>query len=62
MTAYADGPEAERRASDYSKTNSTVTRATKVTMKLAPGGGWVARIQPKAGANKAAMPATTVGK
>jgi hypothetical protein len=24
-----------------------VTKATHVTMKLAPGGGWVARIQPK---------------
>ena len=46
MTVYEDGPEAERRASDYRKTVTPVTRASKITMKLAPGGGWVARIQP----------------
>jgi alpha-glucosidase len=47
MTTYQDGPDAEHRASDYRKIVSAVTRASQVTMKLAPGGGWVARIEPR---------------
>ena len=47
MTAYEDGPDAAHRASDYRKTTTAVGRTTKVTMKLAPGGGWAARIQPR---------------
>jgi alpha-glucosidase len=46
MTAYEDGPEADHRASDYRKTTTAVGKTTKVTMKLAPGGGWAARIRP----------------
>ena len=47
MTSYEDGPEAEHKASDYRKTVTAVTKASQVTMKLAPGGGWAARIQPR---------------
>jgi alpha-glucosidase len=46
MTAYEDGPEADHRASDYRKTTTAVTKATRINMKLAPGGGFAARIQP----------------
>jgi alpha-glucosidase len=47
MTSYEDGPDAERKASDYRKIVAPVTKASQITMKLAPGGGWVARIQPR---------------
>jgi alpha-glucosidase len=47
MTTYEDGPDAERRASDYRKNTVSVDKTSHVTMKLASGGGWVARIQPK---------------
>ncbi|MES1158222.1 MAG: glycoside hydrolase family 97 catalytic domain-containing protein, partial [Haliangium ochraceum] len=46
MTAYEDGADADRNASAYRKTVSPVNGATAVTIKLAPGGGWVARIRP----------------
>jgi alpha-glucosidase len=45
MTAYADGPDAAHRASDYRKSTVTVGKTTQVAIQLAPGGGWVARIQ-----------------
>lgn len=41
---FADGINADRDATDYTKTTSTVTSATKITADLAPGGGWTARI------------------
>jgi alpha-glucosidase len=47
MTAYEDGPAAAVRASDYRKTTTAVSRTTRIPMKLAPGGGWAARIRPK---------------
>lgn len=40
---FADGINADRDATDYTKTSSTVTSATKITAELAPGGGWTAR-------------------
>ena len=46
MDAYRDGVNADRMASDYKKTTSTVTKATKLKVHLAPGGGWAARIHP----------------
>lgn len=44
MEAYQDGMNADRNASDYKKTATTVNRTTKVKLPLASGGGWVARI------------------
>jgi alpha-glucosidase len=46
MDAYQDGVNADRMASDYRKTTSTVTKETKLKVHLAPGGGWAARIHP----------------
>ena len=45
MTAYADGPSADK-PSEYRKTTVPVGPTTKLTVKLASGGGWVARIRP----------------
>ena len=44
--SYEDGPNAERWASDYRKTAQDVTRATRLTLRLAGGGGFAARIVP----------------
>jgi len=44
LEAYQDGVNADRNASDYRKTTQPVTRATKMKIHLAPGGGFAARI------------------
>jgi alpha-glucosidase len=46
MSAYQDGENADRMASDYKLVKMPVNRTTKCKIKLAPGGGWAARIQP----------------
>jgi alpha-glucosidase len=47
LEEWRDGVNADRRADDYKKANRTVTNATKLTVKLAEGGGWVARLRPE---------------
>ncbi|MEZ5195059.1 MAG: glycoside hydrolase family 97 C-terminal domain-containing protein [Bacteroidales bacterium] len=44
MDYYEDGINADRYASDFKRSNNTITSAQKMTIHLAPGGGWVARI------------------
>ncbi len=44
MEAYQDGVNADRNASDYKKMSTQVNRSTKLTLPLASGGGWAARI------------------
>ncbi len=44
MTSYQDGINAGMMASDYKRTVSAVTATTKLKLRLAPGGGWAARI------------------
>jgi alpha-glucosidase len=44
MDAYQDGVNADRNASDYRKISMQVSRSTKLTLPLASGGGWAARI------------------
>ncbi|MBM3312488.1 MAG: hypothetical protein FJY80_13395, partial [Candidatus Aminicenantes bacterium] len=46
MTSYQDGPNADRNATDYKLSKRTVTAAEKLTIKLAPGGGWAAVLSP----------------
>ena len=46
MEAYQDGVNADRVGSDYRQVKSPVSRSTKLRLKLAPGGGWAARIHP----------------
>ena len=47
LEEYHDGMNADRLASDYKKTTRIVTNATKLTLKLAEGGGWAARLRPE---------------
>ena len=44
MDAYEDGVNADRNASDYRMTTTSVSRTTKLTLQLASGGGFAARI------------------
>ena len=44
MDAYQDGLNADRNASDYRKTTTSVSRTTKLKLQLASGGGFAARI------------------
>jgi alpha-glucosidase len=46
MQAFEDGLNADRMASDYKMTKTQVNKNTKLKVKLAPGGGWAARIVP----------------
>jgi len=41
-----DGINASRRANDYRKTTKTIQSGEILKLKLAPGGGWVAKITP----------------
>jgi alpha-glucosidase len=47
MTSYQDGVNADRSGSDYKMEKRQINRATKLKIKLAPGGGWAARIIPQ---------------
>src|SRR5205085_10876918 len=49
MTAFADGADADQVATRYMRSTSAVGKATRLKIKLAPGGGWVARISAGAG-------------
>ncbi len=44
MESFADGINAEKYASDYQINKQSVTNINKVNIKLAPSGGWVARL------------------
>jgi alpha-glucosidase len=44
MESFEDGVNADRMASDYKITKTQVSKSTKLKIKLAPGGGWAARI------------------
>jgi len=46
LSAFQDGPNADRLGNDYEKVVSTVTNKSKVTIKMGSGGGWAARITP----------------
>jgi len=46
MEAYQDGVNADRNGSDYRQVKTGVNKTTKLHLKLAPGGGWAARIHP----------------
>ncbi len=46
MEAFQDGVNADRMGSDYKMTKTQVNKTTKIKIKLAPGGGWAARIVP----------------
>ena len=46
LESHADGPNASRRGEDVSTATQRVTASSKVTIALAPGGGYAARIRP----------------
>ncbi|MGI4020291.1 MAG: glycoside hydrolase family 97 protein [Janthinobacterium lividum] len=42
---FADGVNADQDATDYKRTEVIVTAKNKLTVKMAPGGGWTARFE-----------------
>ena len=48
MEIFADGINADRDATDYTKTQRTVSRQNGLHIQLAPGGGWAAIVTPVA--------------
>jgi len=44
LESYQDGMNADRNAGDYKKSTQQITRATKLKIHLAPGGGFAARV------------------
>jgi alpha-glucosidase len=46
MVAIEDGINADRRAEDYRKTETSFQAGDVLKLNLAPGGGWIARIVP----------------
>ena len=47
MVAYEDGPNADKMGHDYKVTTKEIDRTTKLTISMASGGGWAARIYKK---------------
>lgn len=45
LDAWADGANADRDARDFRRETRQVTRASRLDLRLAPGGGWAARIR-----------------
>jgi alpha-glucosidase len=44
-TVFKDGINADRDATDYKKEVIKISKASKLNIHLAPGGGWAARIE-----------------
>lgn len=44
MDVFCDGPNADKAARDYARTTLSVPADRRLTVHLAPGGGWVAKI------------------
>lgn len=45
ITYFQDGVNADRNGTDYKKVETTITNKDTLTIHLAPGGGWAARIE-----------------
>jgi alpha-glucosidase len=53
ITSFADGPDADRTATSYRRESAALSARPRLKVKLAPGGGWAARISAGAGAPRA---------
>jgi len=47
IEVFSDGINADRYAEDYRHSEAEAGQGEKIRIKMAPGGGWVARISPK---------------
>jgi alpha-glucosidase len=45
LTEYADGPNADKYAADYRRSSREVASSEVITIHLAPGGGWAAKLR-----------------
>ena len=46
IDSFEDGANADRWGSDYKRVRVTGDSATRLTLRLAPGGGWAAHLTP----------------
>jgi alpha-glucosidase len=46
LDAFEDGVNADRWGSDYKRVRQAVDRSARLRLRLAPGGGWAARLSP----------------
>ena len=46
LEAFSDGPNADRQASDHVRSVHEARAGEHLTVRLAPGGGWAARLSP----------------
>ena len=46
LEAWEDGPNAHRQGRDFRRADRDVDASTSLTLRLAPGGGWAARLVP----------------
>ena len=46
ITIYQDGINADRNGNDYKKVTAKIVSDDKMKIKLAPGGGWAAILEP----------------
>ena len=46
LDSYQDGVNADRPGSDYQRVKRDVDAGTRLTVEVAPGGGWAARLVP----------------
>jgi alpha-glucosidase len=44
MVTFADGPDADRKPASYRRESVAVSARPRIKVKLAPGGGWAAKI------------------
>ena len=47
IDVFQDGINADKHAQDYKHLKYNVSPADKIILKLAPGGGWAAKISPR---------------
>jgi alpha-glucosidase len=45
LDAWSDGPNADRNGMDFVRASRRVSRGEKVEVRLAPGGGYAARLR-----------------
>jgi len=43
LDAFEDGPNADRYGADWRRDTREVTAADRLTLRMAPGGGWLGR-------------------
>ena len=60
LEVWRDGVNADRNGQDFAHSTQTVSSRDKLTLELAPGGGWVGWLRPIAAKNKVSQLPRTI--